>query len=133
MASNWSLKRLFVNKEFKNGHDAEQCVSAAAIINAGDFTVDTVQRKVRLRGEDLRLTPEEFDVLVYLTGHPQQLVTPRTMLTTNWASDNRQRTEFLKVLLELRKKIEASASGKQYLRTEPWVVYRFDASPSLGS
>jgi two-component system KDP operon response regulator KdpE len=132
MASIWSLKRLFVNKEFKNGHDAGHGASTAEIINTGDFRVDTVQRKVTLRGEALSLTPEEFDVLVYLTGHPRQLVTPRTMLTTNWTSDNRHRTEFLKVLLCLRKKIEAS-SGKQYLRTEPWVVYRFNASPALDS
>jgi hypothetical protein len=41
-----------------------------------------------------------------------------------------RQTQFLRVLLSLRKKLEAAETGQQYLRTEPWVIYRFDPLPS---
>jgi two-component system, OmpR family, KDP operon response regulator KdpE len=102
-------------------------------IDMGDFRIDTEHRSATLRGEDLALTPEEFEVLVFLTTHPQRFVTPRTMLATSWTRGGLHQTEFLKTLLGLRKKIDAVSSGKQYLRTEPWVVYRFDPNSSLAT
>jgi DNA-binding response OmpR family regulator len=85
------------------------------------------------QGENLRLTAEEFDVLVFLTTHPQRCVTPRTVLATNWTDDDHHQTEFLKALLSLRRKLEAVAGGKQYLRTEPWVIYRFEPRSSFAA
>jgi hypothetical protein len=55
------------------------------------------------------------------------------MLATSWTRGGLHQTEFWKALLGLRKKIDALSSGKQYLRTEPWVVYRFDPNSSLAT
>jgi two-component system KDP operon response regulator KdpE len=104
-------------------------VAATGVIEAGDFKIDTAERIVTVQGHKLQLTSEEFDVLVFLTTHPQRCVTPHTMLATSWTSGLHQ-TEFLKTLLSLRKKLDAVAAGIQYLRTEPWVIYRFDPSSS---
>lgn len=109
---------------------AEESASLTGMIESGDFTIDLAERTVTLRGEDLSLTSEEFDVLVFLAGHPQRLVTPHTMLATSWTSNGLRQTEFLRALMSLGKKLDAAGHGKHYLRTEPWVVYRFDPTSS---
>jgi DNA-binding response OmpR family regulator len=43
---------------------------------------------VTLDCQELRLTPEEFVVLVFLSSHPQSMVAPRTMLATNWTDQS---------------------------------------------
>ena len=131
MAGTWSVRQLFARKVVDRAQDVHSSVPSAGRIEMGDFILDTAHRSVTLRGKELWLTSEEFDVFLYVTGHPQRLVTPRTMLATSWNRDSLQQTEFLKVLLGLRREIEALSLGKSYLRTEPWVVYRFDPSPSL--
>jgi two-component system, OmpR family, KDP operon response regulator KdpE len=101
--------------------------SLKGTIEAGDFKIDLTRRSVTLSGRELKLTSEEFDVLVFLAGHRQRLITPRTLLATSWTEHRVRQTQFLRVLMSLRTKLEsAAAPGKHYLRTEPWVVYRFD-------
>jgi DNA-binding winged helix-turn-helix (wHTH) protein len=75
----------------------------------------------------LRLAPDEFDLLVFLTSHLKKMVTPSTMLSTNWPGQGTRRTDFFQVLLSLRKKLDEI--GTQYLRTEPWIVYQFNPAP----
>jgi len=91
----------------------------------GDFRVDLRTRQATVQGQELRLTQEEFEMLVFLIGHPQSIITPQTRLTTRWGRTQIRQADFLRVLAELRKKLE-SAEGSHYIRTEPWVVYRFD-------
>ena len=79
-----------------------------------------------MRGRQLDLTSEEFDVFLFLAGHPQSLITPHTMLSTSWTAHWVRQTEFLRALVSLRNKLDAADPGKRYLRTEPWVIYRFD-------
>jgi DNA-binding response OmpR family regulator len=100
------------------------------MIESGDFRIDLDGRTVTLCGVKLRLTSEEFDVLVFLAGHPQSVATPRTMLATSWSTNRLRQTEFLRVLISLRKKLDSAGPGKHYLRTDPWVIYRFDPTPS---
>jgi len=100
------------------------------IIEAGDFHLNVATRTAVLRGTTLELTASEFDLLVFLVNHPKHLVTPQTKLTTGWASSTIRQTEFLKTLASLRKKLESQGSGRCYIRTEPWVFYRFDVTAS---
>jgi DNA-binding response OmpR family regulator len=133
MTNRWNLRWLVSFGEETPGTQQTELptVSSNEVIRVGDFRIDTAERTATLRDQELSLSPEEFDVLVFLVRHPQSVVTPHTVLATNWSADRPHQTEFLKALLSLRKKIEAAASGKQYLRTEPWVVYRFDPGSSL--
>ena len=100
------------------------------MIESGDFKIELVERTVTLRGQELRLTSEEFDVLVFLASHPQNVVTPRTLLATSWATSQLRQTEFLRALISLRKKLDAAGRDQHYLRTEPLVIYRFDPTSS---
>ena len=131
MAGSWNLRQLFADKAIERERNAGQRVSSTEIIEVGDFRVEVAERSVTLRAEKLPLTDEEFDVLLYLIGHPQRCVTPRTVLATSWTRDGLHQTEFLKALLSLRKKLDAVVAGNQYLRTEPWVIYRFDPRSSV--
>jgi len=130
MANTWSLRQLFTGRAQGQVRGEGEAYSTE-VVEVGDFTINKANRTAQLRGESLELTSEEFDVLVFLTSHPQRCVTPHTVLATNWAGNGLHQTEFLKTLLSLRKKLESAASGKQYLRTEPWVIYRFNPNSSL--
>jgi two-component system, OmpR family, response regulator VicR len=129
MAGTWTLRRLFVTREKENAETAETQM-ANDVVEVGDFTINTCGHTASLRGEPLGLTDEEFDVLVFLTNNRQRFVTPQTLLATNWTKGRPHQTEFLRVLLSLQRKLETVARGQQYLKTEPWVIYRFDAAPS---
>jgi DNA-binding response OmpR family regulator len=100
------------------------------MIESGDFHIDLAKRTVTLHGQELPLTSDEFDVFVFLAGHPQRLVTPNTMVSADWTTNRLRQTDFLRALISLRKKLDAAGPDKHYLRIEPWVLYRFDPTPS---
>lgn len=104
--------------------------SSPELIDSGDFRIVLGSRTAFLRGEKLKLTSEEFDALVFVATHPQRFVSTHTILATRWSMNRPHQTEFLRVLLELRKKLDAIGAGRHYLRTEPWVIYRFDPTAS---
>ena len=106
---------------------------SSQVLEAGEIRIDTAGKTATLRGLRLQLTAAEFDVLVFLASHTQQLFNSRTVLATNWSAGQVHQTELLKSLFSLRKKIEAAAHGQQYLRAEPLVIYRFDPNSSLAA
>ena len=96
------------------------------IIENGDFRIDLQSRKVTVRGQEAPLTSDEFDMLVFLVDHPRRVVTGRTLLSTRCGDHEVRQTQFLRVLTSLRQKIESAGGREGYIRTEPWIVYRFD-------
>ena len=128
MTGLWTFGRLFMKISKSERVIAEEEVSIASVIESGAFKIDLSRRIATLRRQELQLTSEEFDVLVFLSGHPQKLVTPNTVLSTNWSLNGSRHTQFLRVLLSLRAKLEAAEPGQHYLRTEAWILYRFDSS-----
>jgi DNA-binding response OmpR family regulator len=94
-------------------------------VQLGDFNINLDQRTVTLRNLELRLTSEEFDVLLFLASHPRSLVTPQPAMATS-STANQRSPRFLRALISLRKKLDAAGPGNHYLRTEPLVIYSFD-------
>jgi two-component system KDP operon response regulator KdpE len=93
----------------------------------GDFHLDLEARTVRVRDQEVHLTPKEYELLVYLIQHPNKVLTHRVLLGAIWGGDYVEQTEYLRVFIgQLRKKIEADLSKPRYILTEPWVGYRFD-------
>jgi two-component system KDP operon response regulator KdpE len=80
-----------------------------------------------VRGADeIRLTPKEFELLVFLAQHPDRVLTHRVILKAVWGPHAIDQPEHLRVLVaSLRKKIEKDPARPAYLLTEPWVGYRF--------
>jgi len=106
----------------RSGGDAE-----VSSFEAGAFRVDLEGRRVHVRGQEVRLTPKEFDLFVYMARHPSRGITHRTLLEAVWGEASQEQPEYLRVFMgQLRKKLEADPSNPKYLVTEPWVGYRFN-------
>ena len=98
-----------------------------ASFDAGDFRIDLDARRVHIGGNEVRLTPKEFDLFVYLARHPNRVLTHRTLLEAVWGEASQEQPEYLRVFMgQLRKKLETDPSNPRYLVTEPWVGYRFN-------
>jgi two-component system, OmpR family, KDP operon response regulator KdpE len=96
------------------------------IITMGDFSIDADVFRVTLKGGDVRLTPKEFELLLFLARHAGRVVTHRALLLAIWGPNSVEQPEHLRVLVaQLRKKIETE-STPHYIITEPWVGYRFE-------
>jgi two-component system KDP operon response regulator KdpE len=75
----------------------------------------------------VRLTPTEFDLLVYLAQHAGKVVTHRALLAAIWGGQSTEQVEYLRVFVgQLRKKLEARVSSPRYIVTEPRLGYRFE-------
>jgi two-component system, OmpR family, KDP operon response regulator KdpE len=97
------------------------------VIRAGELELDLQARRVRLRGNSIRLTPKEFELLRYLASHPNIPVPHMKLLQAVWGPDYGEEVEYLRVFInQLRKKIEADPASPQFILTEPWVGYRFN-------
>jgi two-component system KDP operon response regulator KdpE len=95
-------------------------------IEAGHFEIDLEGHLVKVRGREVRLTPKEFDLLVYLMRHAGKVVQHRTLLAAVWGPESTEQPEYLRVLVgQLRKKLEVENGTPHYIVTEPWVGYRF--------
>jgi two-component system, OmpR family, KDP operon response regulator KdpE len=98
-----------------------------AVVEAGDFRIDTAAHKVTVRQQEVRLTPKEFDLLLYLARRPGKVITHRTLLGAIWGGQSTEQVEYLRVFVgQLRKKLEPDSSSPRYIVTEPWVGYRFE-------
>ncbi len=127
MASGLSLRRISVRLgNFLQGTNRTASEKEDEVIETGDFRIDLRTHEVMLRDQEVQLDSEEFDMLVFLTGHPRRVVTPRTLLSTRWGDHKVRQADFLRVLKSLRNKIEVAGGSAHYIRTEPWVFYRFD-------
>ncbi len=97
------------------------------LIEMGNFRIDLDARSVALAGREVRLTPKEFDVLVYMAQHPRKVLTHRAILNAVWGGNSVEQNEYLRVFVgQLRKKLEPDVSSPKYILTEPWVGYRFE-------
>jgi two-component system KDP operon response regulator KdpE len=91
-----------------------------------DLAIDFERRRVLRGSEEIRLTPKEFELLVYLARHPGRVLTHRTILKAIWGPNAVDQPQHLRVLMAaLRKKIEPDPTHPRYVLTEPWVGYRF--------
>jgi two-component system KDP operon response regulator KdpE len=100
---------------------------APDLIATGDFRIDLQSRTVAVRGREVRLTPKEFDLLVYLARHPGKVVTHRVLLSAVWGQNSIEQAAYLRVFIgHLRKKLEPDEANPQYIVTDPWVGYRFE-------
>ena len=93
----------------------------------GEFRVDLQTRRVHVRGHEVRLTPKEFDLFVYLARRPNRVIEHRRLLEAVWGETAQEHPEYLRVFVgQLRKKLEPNPAVPRHLATEPWIGYRFN-------
>ncbi|MEW5991826.1 MAG: response regulator transcription factor [Chloroflexota bacterium] len=90
-----------------------------------ELVVDLDEHRVRLRGEEVRLTPTEFRLLAYLVEHAGQLVAHRQVLAGVWGAGYDADVHLLRMTIRnLRMKLDAVAPGESYITTEYGLGYR---------
>jgi two-component system KDP operon response regulator KdpE len=88
--------------------------------------IDLAARIVRRDGEEVHLTPTEYDLLRVLARNRGRLMTHRALLTEVWGPAWAEDTQTLRThIANLRRKIEPGEGGPRYIRTDPGVGYRF--------
>ena len=98
-------------------------------ITVGDLMIDRESHRVLRGAAEVRLTPKELELLMFLALHPGRVLTHRVILKAVWGPHAVDQPEHLRVLIAaLRKKIEPDPARPIYIVTEPWVGYRFMAS-----
>jgi two-component system KDP operon response regulator KdpE len=99
--------------------------SEDAVISADGLELDLAARIVRRDGDEVHLTPREFDVLRVLARNRGRLITHRELLSTVWGPGYGDDTQVLRAhVANLRRKIEPPG-GPRYIKTDPGVGYRF--------
>ena len=101
-------------------------VSSDLSIDIGDLELNPSRRHVKKLGQEIRLSPKEFEMLHYLMDHAGRPVPHSRLLVSLWGPEYGNEREYLRVLInQLRKKIEDDPAHPTYILTESHVGYRF--------
>jgi two-component system KDP operon response regulator KdpE len=89
--------------------------------------VDFATRRVFVNGQEVRLTPTEYDMLKVLIAHRGKLLTRQMLLKEIWGAEAHARMHSLHVYVaQLRQKIEPVPEQPRFILTIPGVGYRFN-------
>ena len=104
--------------------------AAEPVIEAGAIAIDLAARRVTRDGEDVHLTPIEYDLLRVLAVNRGKLITHRGLLREVWGPQYGEETHYLRVhVAHLRAKLEPDPSRPSLILTEPGVGYRLAPNP----
>lgn len=96
------------------------------LFRCGELSVDIVRRLVKLRSEEVKLSPREYDLLRLFVAHAGKVLTHRFILREIWGAD--ADVQYLRVYIRaLRQKIEPNSERPRYILTEQGVGYRMRA------
>jgi two-component system KDP operon response regulator KdpE len=97
-----------------------------AVVSIGNLRIDLDRRMLWKSGEEIHLSPKEFDLIAFLMKNQGAPLTHTRLLRAVWGPEYGNELEYLRSYVRmLRKKIEDDSSHPEYLLTEPWVGYRF--------
>lgn len=100
-------------------------------LQIGEICIFPVRRLVQKSGHALKLTPKEFDVLLFLMRHAGEPVSHHRLLTAVWGSESASQVEYLRTFVrQLRKKLEDDAAEPVYILTDSRIGYRFQGAAS---
>ncbi|NTW97179.1 MAG: response regulator transcription factor [Oscillochloris sp.] len=122
----FSVRELLARVRVGLRHGARLHGDAGSVVTFGSLQIDRARRLVTYDGQELRLTPTEYNLLVLLSGHAGKVLTHRMILRTIWGPYSENDLNTLRVFItQLRRKIEANQSRPSLIVTEPGVGYRF--------
>ena len=103
----------------------ERRFASRAVYRTRDLEIDFSMRRVRIEGEDIHLTPREYDLLRVLARNGGRVVTHKQVITGVWGPAAQVDAQFVRVLVgQLRQKLEAEPSSPRLVLTEPGLGYR---------
>jgi len=96
---------------------------AEPVFRSGDLSVDLVRRVVTVRGQEIKLSPREYDLLRILVVHAGKVLTHKFVINEVWGGQTD--VQYLRIYVrQLRQKIEADPERPQHILTEQGVGYR---------
>jgi len=101
------------------------------VFTSGDLVVDLTLRRVTVNGDEVQLTPTEYDILRLLVFHAGKVLTHGQILKQVWGIAYLEQPHVLRVnISNLRRKLEPDPSRPRYIITEPGVGYRLKPDSS---
>lgn len=95
-------------------------------IYVGIFELHPARRLIKKRGQEVHLTPTEFDLLAFLMTHANHPILHSKLLSTVWGAEYGEEREYLRTfILQLRRKLEDDPANPAYLRTVNYLGYGF--------
>jgi two-component system, OmpR family, KDP operon response regulator KdpE len=95
------------------------------VLRLGEIEIDNVRHRVIRAGQEIKLTPKEFELLSVLTRHAGSVVTHKQVLAAVWGPAHTEDTQYLRVYIgHLRQKLEEKPEDPRIIITEPGVGYR---------
>ncbi len=96
------------------------------IFGDGELLIDLPARYVEVNGQEVELTPREFDLLAVLVENAGRVITTTELIQTAWGAKFRDATDNIKPYIHyLRKKIETDPAAPRWILTARGVGYRF--------
>jgi two-component system, OmpR family, KDP operon response regulator KdpE len=109
-------------------HSAQVESGAEPVFTAGPLSVDFAQRQVMLRGQEVKLTPTEYDLLKAFIKNRGKILTRQMLLSQVWGTGYGAESHYLHVYVgQLRRKIEPDPANPRFIHTISGVGYRFSA------
>jgi two-component system KDP operon response regulator KdpE len=97
---------------------------------SGPLVVEIARRHVTLDGQEVKLTPTEYDLLKVLIQHKGKIMTRQMLLKEVWGTSYRAGSHYLHVYIgQLRRKIEPDPTSPRFILTIPGVGYCFSDEP----
>lgn len=94
-------------------------------LKLGALEIDNVRHRVVRAGQEIRLTPKEFELLSLLARHAGAVITHKQVLSAVWGPAHTGDTQYLRVYIgHLRQKIEENPEDPKIIITEPGIGYR---------
>jgi two-component system KDP operon response regulator KdpE len=107
--------------------------SNVSVIRAGKLELDLGHRILQKAGQEIHLSPIEFNLLEYLMRNPEVPLEHSKLLRTIWGPEYGHELEYLRTYIRLiRRKIEDDPAKPEYILTEPWRGYRFRDPSTYG-
>lgn len=101
-------------------------VEGPRAVTYGDVSIDFVQRRVTIRGQEVPLTLTEYKLLSYLMSNAGRVMLHRELLTKVWGPEYHNELEYLRAyILHLRRKIEEDPHQPKYILTQSGIGYVF--------
>ena len=96
------------------------------VIDIRGLKIDTTARRVWVNGEEKPFTTKEFDLLTFLSSHPNHVYTKDELFSEIWDMESIGDIATVTVhIKKIREKIEFDTSKPQYIETIWGVGYRF--------
>jgi two-component system KDP operon response regulator KdpE len=123
----FSIKELAARVRAQLRRALASSIPAEAVVTAEELTIDLPARRVTRAGQDVHLTPIEFDILRALASQAGRTLTHRQIFDVVWGKAAGNAQQYLRVhITNLRRKIERDPAMPRLVVTEPGVGYRFE-------